>query len=163
MGYYLPKLQHAIRNRLVGDSTLRGAIASGSIRWNELDRDTSVPTIALVLTGADPELEGFDLAGKMVDVDVHVFVPSQSDNSSTPTVAASTIATAGDRIEGDWDEQTIDAAPSYGLNRWQPVLSGTNWECTHMRWITTSVLDEPGLLHHVHTFRCFPNKRQNQA
>jgi len=160
MGYYLPKLQQVIRTRLVGDSTLRGQIASGSVRWNELDRDTAVPYIALVLTGTDPEVEGFKLAGKQVDVDVHIFVPSQNDNASTPTVAASTLATVSDRIEGDWDEQTGIASPTYGLNRWQPTLTGTNWNCTHMQWITTSVLDEPGLLHHVHTFRCFPNKAQ---
>lgn len=158
MSYYLPKLTQAIRARLTGDSSLVTLVStSGSIRWNEMDRDQAFPFVSLVTGNIGPGAEGFGLRSREFQVDVHICIPAQHDNSSTPTDAVNTMASIEARIDGDWDEQAT-RAPSYGLDRWQPTLTGTNWNCTHLEYLSSGVLDEPGVLHHVHTYRCYPNK-----
>jgi hypothetical protein len=149
----------AVINRITGNATVTAVVTSSSVRWMEQDRDTAFPFITLAMSGTEPDgaPEGFNLRAEMVDLDVHVYVESQRDNSTTPTVAGSTISSLDNQIKGDWDEQA-SGAPSYGFDHWTPTLTGTSWVSTPFRWMGTQVLDEPGIAHHVHTFRCYPNK-----
>jgi len=157
MSDYLATFTDAIRDRLAGNSTLRSALAagSGSIRWYEQDRDAAMPfvTVAMQAMDATSSVQGFTKRAERVEIDVHVYVDAQSDNGSTPTNGNETLGSISYMVKGDWHEQS-SGLPTYGFDRWQPTLTGSGWDCTSIMLEQTAVLNEPGILHHVHTFVC---------
>lgn len=129
-----------IRARLVADTTLTAIVPAASIYSEWVPADTALPYIVIMegVTTNDPH---FRTAREVTDFSVHWFVDSRPNtNTPVPVVTGRSIEV---RVKGDWFSQTAGTAPSFGLDRWKPTLTGSGWSPDICLWRQTRRSDPP--------------------
>jgi hypothetical protein len=149
MSYPVPQIFKLIRDRLTGDATLTGYLgATGSVFWNEAPSETALAYVVLNQVSTERD-DGFRGRGRRMTFDVHVFVRETSSGLDSVTRVANIM----DRIDGDWDEQNATTAPTYGLDRFRPSLTGTGaWSADIIEYVGDRDASEPGFRHYVMTY-----------
>jgi len=161
MAFYLPKLWADIRDRLLsdtGEGGLRNAdaplVAAADITNIFARAGGGYPSIVYNVASAT-QTDAFRTATREVTFDVHVLVEEQPDDGGDPAdIGAKILA----RIAGDWTAQPAGTGPTYGLDRWQPPLSGTGWSASIVEAVDSREEHAEGMYHWVETFRVLVSK-----
>lgn len=124
------QLEGDIRTRLTGDTTLTALLGATSSVFNQyVPPDTAFPYVWYVIENSE-NVETFRTASIEVSFSVHWAVEERA-NAYDPIARARAIEL---RLFGDWYAQSAGTAPTYGLNRWQPTLSGSGWSADIVSW-----------------------------
>lgn len=120
----------AIRDRLVGDTGTGGLFNSGSplltaFYYAAIPTSGTMP-YAVLSFASDTENDAFAKDIRQIVFRINVFVPRIHATITDPTNRGSQILA---RIYGD---TSAGSAPTYGLHRWQPSLSGS-WSAAHVQ------------------------------
>lgn len=129
----LPALWLAVYNRLTGDTGSGGLFNSG----NELveavyntrppimpETPTPFPYIVYSVFESSPEESAFRTRVWRRRVRFDVYVEMEANNTIDPLARGGLILR---RLEGNWDEKAAGVAPDYGIDRFQPTLTGSGW------------------------------------
>lgn len=150
------QLEADISARLLADTTLTGLLGSSSAIYNQYVPDeTAFPYVYYVVTSAASG-DGFRLGKMDYMIDVHWCVEERSNaNSYDPVVRGRAIEV---RIFGDWLSQSAGTAPTYGINRWQPTLTGSGWSASVCVFKDARPEHTDGLMHWIHRYSLVVSK-----
>lgn len=131
MGYYLASMMGAVYTRLNGDTGTGGLrnVASPLIEAVHVYRaptNATLPYVTFNTSATNAEHEGFRTRVRSVTIDVHTWV-QRAATGYNPLDRCDLIMA---RIIGDWPDQLSGTGPTFGLDRWQPTLTGTGWEAS---------------------------------
>jgi len=156
MSFYLPKLWPAIRTRLSADATLT-AIVPALYMAEGLNTDGNpMPLISYNIVSVTP-IDAFKTATDEVTFDVHLFAERAGLGTDGGDIA-DTMATALNRIRGDWMDQTT-RVPTFGLDRYTFTLTGSNCTCTPCERTNGPIeAHEDDTFHWISTFRLYISK-----
>lgn len=155
---FIPALWKAIGDRLIADTTLLGLLASNTSIYNFFapaaadGSAATMPYIVFKTPQATPD-EGLRLRQRIAAVEVHIYVAEQPQAGGDNLGILAQII---DRVEGDWPAQAGGINPSYGLERWLPVLASPSvWTTSIMdfqEW-RDETLEDGGTYHVVITYQ----------
>lgn len=143
------QLEADIRARLVADSTLTGLLGAATSVFNQYTPpDTVFPFVWYVMENTE-NVEAFRTASIECSFSVHWAVEERS-NSYDPVARGRAIEA---RVFGDWHLQSAGTAPTYGLNRWQPTLTGSGWSSGIVEWEGTRPDHSEGVMSWYQEFK----------
>lgn len=155
MSAYLPGLMAAINTRLANDTGTGGLYATGAnlITWHgwAVPEGQAMPFVSMAIVDAQPS-DSFRTKTDIVLFQVATVVDL---NSSNPEQRAADIL---ERIDGNWEAVAYGTPPAYGLDRWQPTVTG--WSPSIIERVRTSqTQNEDGALQFVSEFRVYISKQ----
>lgn len=99
-------------------------------------------------------VDSFNTAVVDARFSVHTYVAEEDASGIAPWSRGKAIVA---RVRGDWDAQA-GRTPSFGLDRWQPTLTGSGWSASIVVSDTEMEQHEEGVMHWVQSFRCLVSK-----
>lgn len=125
---WIPALTLAMNNRLAGDATLvalLGANAAANIRVTYAPQagdppGTTYPLIQ-IWPMSDTNDDTFDDRRRPMLFGIRIHVAKRTTTSGY--LPLDTMTLIHERVVGDWPDR-VDRVPTYGLDRWKPVLTG---------------------------------------
>ena len=144
-----------MRARLVGDTGTGGLLNSGNELVNAVyagtvPETTEMPYITFRVGSADFRESAFRTREANAEVIVDCVVAERPATGSSVTSPYDRLGKIADRVAGNWPAKSHGTAPDYGLDRWQPTLSG--WEATLLQLIGDDNDSEDGRLRRILTF-----------
>lgn len=130
MSFPMPAIFAAIRDRLMADTGAGGLVNADvplvtGVYFLRAPASAAAPYIVIRSPRGSAPHEGFGTSSRTREIAVEYYVQTAPALEYDPVARAFAIQ---NRIEGDWDEQA-GGAPTYGLNRWHPTLTGASgWE-----------------------------------
>lgn len=127
------ELAKAIDGRLIGDATLLALLdtASSASIYDTISKAAASGMYPYIVKRRDniAPADGFRVNVDIVDFTVVVRLAVDQTYGSDTYMARMDLILK--RIKGDWEEQTIGTAPTYGLDRWAPgALASTGYTAT---------------------------------
>lgn len=143
------QLEGDIRARLLTDSTLTALLGTTTSVFNaSVPPDTAFAFVYYLIDGCE-NVETFRTASIDVSFSVHWSV-AERVTTIDPVSAGRAIEL---RIYGDWYAQAAGTAPTYGLHRWQPALSGSVWSASICEWQGTRPEHTEGVMTWAQDYR----------
>lgn len=123
----LPALWLATYSRAVADTGTGGLFNVGTPLitgfYNTRAPAAATYPYAVYQVEASEKALAFRTNGWTRHVAMHVYTQVVSDG----TLGLNRGALIMERLEGDWDAQTLGTGPTYGFNRFKPTLTNSGW------------------------------------
>lgn len=135
MSYFLPYIKPAIIGRLLADTAAGSGLTTllgttSAVFWDVVPPEQTRPYVVCYWARPIEPTDALRTRRRQCFVSVEIVDDKKPDDEHDPTLRT---AKCIDRIEGNWDEVAAGTAPTYGLDRWQPTLSGSTWTCDVMQ------------------------------
>lgn len=144
---WIDDLTKAVKARLEADTGTGGLFATSALVtgvYNRFappatDSSTTLPYLVFRVQTIDNRNEAFALGARTVTFTLSIIAP-ELDGGGDPI---QTLYKIHERIYGDWTQQS-SGQPSYGLHRWNPSMTMTNWNISMMSWSQTDDATDEG-------------------
>lgn len=150
----LPALWIAIRNRALADTGAGGLFAASvplvtGLFQNHVPAGQPMPFLVYDVESATQQ-DAFRASLYEVRFRFSVYVENTPVYSEDPSERASKIV---QRVYGDWADQVAGTDPTRGFARWKPVLTGSNYVCTHIEHVGSRPAHDDGFVRFIETYR----------
>lgn len=157
----LAGLTTAIVKRLRDDHGAGGLFAPSAelitglyVNRNPLNPGASFPYLQLNVAGAS-NVDAMRTGVREITFRVNAFLRSGPVYEEATDAKGWAIL---NRVKGDWEAQAAGTGPTYGLDRWQPTLTG-DWTADICEQIDSITQHEDDALHFVDTYRVFLSRQ----
>lgn len=144
-----------VRNRVLADTGAGGLYAPGAplvygIYFNTWPESAQLPMLVFD-HAADNQIDAQRRAVYEVDFRIGIYVKRDPVESVEAIKLASKIRA---RVRGDWQDQSVGTAPTYGFHRWAPGdFADSEWNGRDTRHLGTQVNHNDTVWHFIENFR----------